>query len=83
MPETTITIDCDQRGRLYELVRDHLGGIETSRARWSEPGTSPLPSGWGRSSPKTSACCEISAGASTTCSAESLVSVLILIEVVV
>lgn len=30
MPETTITItiDRDQRGGLYELVRNHLGGIE-------------------------------------------------------
>jgi hypothetical protein len=28
MPETTITIDRDQRGGLYELVRNHLGSIE-------------------------------------------------------
>ncbi len=28
MPETTITIDRSQRGGLYELVRNHLGGIE-------------------------------------------------------
>jgi hypothetical protein len=27
MPDTTITIDCDQRDGLYELVRNHLGGI--------------------------------------------------------
>jgi hypothetical protein len=28
MPETTITIDRDQRGGLYELVRNHLSSIE-------------------------------------------------------
>jgi hypothetical protein len=28
MPETTITIDRDQRDGLYELVRNHLGSIE-------------------------------------------------------
>lgn len=28
MPETTITIDRDQRGGLYELVRNHLASIE-------------------------------------------------------
>lgn len=28
MPETTITIDRDQRGGLYELVRNHLDSIE-------------------------------------------------------
>lgn len=28
MPETTITIDRDQRAGLYELVRNHLGSIE-------------------------------------------------------
>jgi hypothetical protein len=28
MPETTITIDRDQRGGLYELVRNDLGSIE-------------------------------------------------------
>jgi hypothetical protein len=28
MPETNITIDRDQRCGLYELVRNHLGGIE-------------------------------------------------------
>jgi hypothetical protein len=28
MPDTTITIDRDQRDGLYELVRNHLGGIE-------------------------------------------------------
>lgn len=28
MPETTITIGRDQRGGLYELVRNHLGSIE-------------------------------------------------------
>jgi hypothetical protein len=28
MPDTTITIDRDQRGGLYELVRNHLGSIE-------------------------------------------------------
>lgn len=28
MPETTITIDRNQRGGLYELVRNHLGSIE-------------------------------------------------------
>jgi len=28
MPETTITIDRDQRSGLYELVRNHLGSIE-------------------------------------------------------
>ena len=28
MPESTITIDRDQRGGLYELVRNHLGSIE-------------------------------------------------------
>jgi hypothetical protein len=28
MPETIITIDCDQRGGFYELVRNHLGSIE-------------------------------------------------------
>lgn len=28
MPDTTITIDRDQREGLYELVRNHLGGIE-------------------------------------------------------
>jgi hypothetical protein len=27
MPDTTITIDRDQRGGLYELVRNHLGSI--------------------------------------------------------
>ena len=27
-PETTITIDRDQRGGLYELIRNHLGSIE-------------------------------------------------------
>lgn len=28
MPDTTITIDRDQRDGLYELVRNHLGSIE-------------------------------------------------------
>jgi hypothetical protein len=28
MPDTTITIDRDQRDGLYGLVRNHLGGIE-------------------------------------------------------
>ncbi|HEY6550783.1 MAG TPA: hypothetical protein VIY71_06245 [Solirubrobacterales bacterium] len=28
MPDTTINIDRDQRGGLYELVRNHLGSIE-------------------------------------------------------
>lgn len=28
MPETTITIDRDQREGIYELVRNHLGSIE-------------------------------------------------------
>lgn len=28
MPDTTITIDRDQRGGLYELIRNHLGSIE-------------------------------------------------------
>jgi hypothetical protein len=28
MPETTIIIDREQRGGLYELVRNHLGSIE-------------------------------------------------------
>jgi hypothetical protein len=28
MPDTTISIDRDQRGGLYELVRNHLGSIE-------------------------------------------------------
>jgi hypothetical protein len=28
MPETTITIDRDQRDGIYELVRNHLGSIE-------------------------------------------------------
>lgn len=28
MPETTTTIDRDQRGGLYELVRNHLASIE-------------------------------------------------------
>lgn len=28
MPETTVTIDRDQRAGLYELVRNHLGSIE-------------------------------------------------------
>jgi hypothetical protein len=28
MPDTTITIDCDQREGLYELVRNHLASIE-------------------------------------------------------
>lgn len=28
MPDTTITIDRDQRDGLYELIRNHLGSIE-------------------------------------------------------
>lgn len=28
MPDTTITIDLDQRDGLYELIRNHLGSIE-------------------------------------------------------
>jgi hypothetical protein len=28
MPDTTINIDRDQRGGLYELIRNHLGSIE-------------------------------------------------------
>ncbi len=28
MPETTITIERDQRAGFYELVRNHLGSIE-------------------------------------------------------
>ncbi len=27
MPETTITVDRDRRGGLYELDRNHLGGM--------------------------------------------------------
>jgi hypothetical protein len=35
MPDTTITIDRDQRGGLYELVRNHLGSIEDRPRRGS------------------------------------------------
>jgi hypothetical protein len=27
MPETTITINCEQRDGLYELIRNHLGSV--------------------------------------------------------
>ena len=65
MPETTITIDRDQREGLYELVRNHLASIEDFWIVLERTRDFATPSGSASNSATTFACCRTSAGSPT------------------
>ncbi len=65
MPETTITINREQRDGLYELVRNHLGSVGDLWHALEQERDFARPHGSASSSAKTSNCWRTSAGART------------------
>jgi len=65
MPDRTITIDRDQRDGLYELVRNHLGGIEDFWIALERTKDFATAERLGQEFAETSGCSGTSAGAST------------------
>jgi hypothetical protein len=66
VPGTTTTIDKEQRDGLYELVRNHLGGIGDIWIALEQDGEYMLAERMGSSSAKTSACLPTLAGSPRT-----------------
>lgn len=72
IPETTITIDRDQRGGLYELVRNHLGSIEDFWIALERTRDFAKAEQLGLEFSEDSACCKTSDGMSTTSARRSI-----------